>query len=247
MSVGEGKAQLSTKLTLEEVDRLREALERESAELLAPGRYELFRARLDDSLVVVYRTGRAVYHSTLIKLIESVLIPPPGIEVGSDEAGKGEISGPIVVAAVALDPNSAVRLRALGLVESKSISRREIPRVARLVREFALSSAVRVVTPEEFKVLWSRGNLNALLAQWHLEVLQAVLDEVENVHTVVVDSFDSGELEASLKSIIPRRTRLVVEPKADERYVSVAAASVLARVERDKALKEGFNQRKWLS
>lgn len=247
MSIDGGKAQISTKLTPEEINRLREALESEAAEVLTPGRYEILRARVNGSLVVVYRTGRAVYHSSLVDLIERILIPPPGIEVGSDEAGKGEAAGPIVVAAVALEPRSAVRLRALGLVESKSISRRELSRVAGLIRELSLKYAVRVVSPEEFKAVWIRGNLNALLSQWHLEVLRPILREVREIHAVVVDSFGSEELETSLRRIVPGAARLIVEPRADERYVSVAAASVLARAERDEALERGLNQRKWLS
>jgi len=241
------RRQVSTRLLDEEVRRLSSILEAERAEFLEPGRYELLRARVDGELIVVYRTGKAVYHEGLISLVERAMIRPQGIEVGSDEAGKGESEGPIVVAAVALDPEAAVWLRARGMTETKSIPRGEISAVAAMIEERCLSSAVRLVSPEEFSEVWVRGNLNRLLAEWHLEVLERVLGEVERVDVVAVDAFDAGGLESRLREVVPAEAALVVEPRADERFPSVAAASVLARARREEAMRSGLMGRKWRS
>jgi len=241
------RRQVSTRLLEEEVKRLVSLLEEEGAEFQELGRYEVLRARLGEDLVVVYRTGKAVYHEGLIPLVERSLLRPEGIEVGSDEVGKGEDEGPIVVAAVALDPESAAWLRARGLTETKSIPRGEIQAVAARIEERCLDRAVRLVTPEEFSRVWVRGTLNRLLAEWHLEVLREVLERLERVDVVAVDAFDSGALESRLRRLVPPGATLVVEPKADERFPSVAAASVLARARRDEALRSGLTGRKWRS
>ena len=159
------------------------------------------------------------------ELILSSLIEEPGVEVGSDEAGKGEDEGPIVVAAVALDEESRKELRSLGLLESKSIPKGRVQELFEEIKLRALHLSVRVVTPEEFRSLWVRGNLNFLLASWHEEVIRDCLNRV-NATKVVVDSFDRKRLEEVLSWV---KARLIIEPGADKKYVSVAAASVVAR------------------
>jgi len=218
--------QLSTWLRGEEAQRLRRLVE-VSGKIEPPKNpWELFRFKFNDMLGIVYSSGKVVYHEPLASVIEDVLIEEEGIEVGSDEAGKGERTGPIVVAAVALDSEARKHLRARGLLESKSISRSKLMELASLVIERSEAYEVKVVFPEELSSRWRRGNLNELLVEWYYEVIAHVLGKVK-ASRVVIDSFDERRLRERFSSL--KDIEVVIEPKADEKYASVAAASVLAK------------------
>ncbi len=178
---------------------------------------------------IVYKSGKVVFHEPLRGLILSSLMEEPGVEVGSDEAGKGESEGAIVVAAVALDDKARKELRSLGLLESKSIPKARIPEIFREISARALYVSAKVVTPEEFRSLWREGNLNDLLASWHKQVVTDCLTHVK-VDRVIIDSFDRKRLERAFSGLgIP----VTLEAGADKKYVSVAAASLVARYLRD--------------
>ncbi len=219
--------QLSTSLREGEIERLKSRIVELGGRILPPkNQWEFFRFEVQGYKGVVYTSGKVVYHEPLVSLVEDSLEESPGIEVGSDEAGKGERTGPLVVAAVALDDEGRRFLRARGLLESKSIPPRRLEEIADLVEARALAVSYRVVSPGELRSEWRKGNLNELLARWHLDVISEVLGEV-NASRVVVDSFDDRRLKEVLSQL--RDLEIIVEPRADLKYASVAAASVVAK------------------
>lgn len=220
--------QLSTWLSEKELENLRsEILRREGQLQPSKSKWELFRFKVGGYKGIAYSSGKVVYHEPLISLIEDSLIELPGTEVGSDEAGKGEKAGPIVVAAVALDEYGRRRLRAKGLLESKSIPKERLEEIANNIEELALSIEYKVVAPEELLSVWRRGILNQLLAKWHFEVISKILGRIK-VSRVIVDSFDDRRLKEAFSTLMDD-INVIIEPKADERYSSAAAASVIAK------------------
>lgn len=233
--------QLSTLLREEELRNLREKLSG-LAKLHPPkSAWEEFRFSIWESVGIVYKSGKVVYHEPLSELIEGVLIEDDCVEIGSDEAGKGEPTGPIVVAAVAVDGRGRKFLRARGLLESKSVSRSRLAELADLVKNASLSYRVRKVIPDELREIWMRGNLNELLAKWHLEVVESLL-EVVTPCRVIVDSFDQKKLRSAFSWLERSGIQVIVETDADLKYSSVAAASVIAKYE---YLREEFSGVKW--
>ncbi len=221
--------QLSTLLREEELENLKSQVMSEGGRVLPPkSKWELFRFEVLDYKGVVYSSGKVVYHEPLIPLIEKSLIERPGIEIGSDEAGKGERSGPIVVAAVALDEGGRRFLRARGLLESKSLSKHRLLELADMVEGNSLALSYKVVTPDQLMSKWRKGKLNDLLTEWHLQVVSDVFDEVK-ASKIIVDSFDEVRLREAFSSFESRGIEVVIETGADLKYPSVAAASVVAR------------------
>ncbi len=221
--------QLSTLLGEEELENLKSQVMKERGRVLPPkSKWELFRFEVLDYKGVVYSSGKVVYHEPLIPLIERSLIERPGIEIGSDEAGKGERFGPIVVAAVALDEDGRRFLRARGLMESKSLSKHRLLEIAGMVEGRALALSYKVVTPNQLISRWRKGKLNDLLTEWHLQVVSEVFDEVE-ASRIIVDSFDESRLREAFSFFESRGIEVLIESRADLKYPSVAAASVLAR------------------
>lgn len=144
---------------------------------------------------------------------------------GSDEAGKGDYFGPLVVAAVRADDAGLVRLQELGVVDSKRLSDNRTLALGALVRA-ECAFAIRRVDPSEYNRIYPNyPALNSLLADLHAEVLGRLAKRGENV---LVDQFERrGHLRSATHSLGVELTEV---PRA-ERHPCVAAASILARQE----------------
>jgi ribonuclease HIII len=149
--------------------------------------------------------------------------------VGTDEAGKGDYFGPLVVAGVrVLEEKSARKLRGIGVRDSKTLS---IPAASNLARRITQSvgpqnTRVAVLSPQEYEARRkaSDNNVNKLLAEVNVQIFHELKDGVE---LFVVDEF--GKAASSyVGPRLPPGVRLVVRPRAED-DVAVAAASILAR------------------
>ncbi len=156
--------------------------------------------------------------ATTLEFTETVL--------GSDEAGKGDYFGPLVVAAAAFGPEHLPLLDELGFKDSKQMGARRIQEVAARLREAIPHEIVRV-NPPRYNLLYAKfRNLNKLLAWCHGKALHE-LSKRTDAKIMVVDQFCSErvllrEFPEDLKSL-----RLELRPRA-ESVPAVAAASVLA-------------------
>lgn len=147
--------------------------------------------------------------------------------IGIDESGKGDYFGPLVVAAVYVDDDTARILQNAGVRDSKALSDRRATDLARLVAATCPSNVV-AIGPERYNALYSRiGNLNRLLAWGHARVLENLLAAVP-CSRAIADQFGD---ERYLRDALMQKGRtitLVQRPRA-EAHPAVAAASVLAR------------------
>lgn len=153
--------------------------------------------------------------------------------VGTDESGKGDYFGPLVIAAVWLDQQTQKRLEAMGVRDSKLLSDQKCRELASTIRTLCPDKYQEVeITPERYNSLYeefkSEGkNLNHLLAWGHARALESILDR-HRCQYAVADQFGDEQYIRSKLMEKRKMVRLVQTPKA-ERYVAVAAASMLAR------------------
>ncbi len=146
--------------------------------------------------------------------------------LGIDEAGRGPILGPLVIAGAYLDEGVQEGLARSGVRDSKKFSgksaRARRAELAVLVRQRAQAVAVRVVSPAEIDA----RNLGDI----ERDAARSILAEIRPEGTVIADG----------TSIFGRLAReipgFVAEDKADARHLSVAAASIVAKDERDRLL-----------
>jgi ribonuclease HII len=132
---------------------------------------------------------------------------------GVDEAGRGPLAGPVVAAAVILDPRRPID----GLRDSKLLTARQRRRLARLIRDRALAWAVCRVGPGRI------DTDNILQATWHA-MRRALSRLTVPPATVLVDGrLRVPQLDCPQRAIV----------KGDRRCASIAAASILAKVARD--------------
>ncbi len=159
------------------------------------------------------------------------ITPPdtPGGWIGTDEAGKGDYFGPLVVAGVYVTTATAVLLRQVGVRDSKTLSDK---RIAEMSGEIRRTCPVNVVAvgPERYNEMYAKiRNLNRLLAWAHARVIENLLQHVD-CRRVVSDQF--GDERFLLNALMEKgkRVELVQRPRAED-DLAVAAASIIARGE----------------
>lgn len=160
------------------------------------------------------------------------LAPPERVVVGSDECGKGDYFGPLVVVAVRLEPGFGEQLTRSGVTDSKKLSDERALRLGGALRSL-LPFAVRRLDPPEYNGIYCRkGQLNDMLADLHAAAIRELAQPGD---CVLVDRFASETL--LQKRLGDLRIDLIQRPRAEE-HPAVAAASVLAREEFLRALAE---------
>ncbi|MDR3565077.1 MAG: ribonuclease HIII [Negativicutes bacterium] len=153
--------------------------------------------------------------------------------IGTDESGKGDFFGPLVVAAVRVDATTAAALEAAGVKDSKALADSKAKRLAARIREICAGHFVELeMLPARYNALYCqlRGegkNLNHLLAWGHARVLEDLLQKAP-CRFALADKFANEKFIQSRLMEKGRQILLVQTPKA-ERNIAVAAASVLAR------------------
>lgn len=153
---------------------------------------------------------------------------------GSDESGKGDYFGPLVVAAVCLQKSEAEKLIAAGVRDCKELADKKILTLAALVKETTPRYAVLVMKPaaynKRYAELKTQGqNLNNLLISGHYNALSKVLQQQPACQWVLIDQFTPDlTLVRKLQQDYPQLRAVRQQPKA-EADIAVAAASVLAR------------------
>ena len=155
--------------------------------------------------------------------------PAPTPRIGTDEAGKGEYLGPLVVAGTrVLGAEKDRELREIGVRDSKTLGLRQAMRMAAGVRRVLGPENARVISlaPREYEARRAAagGNVNRLLAELNAQIIDELKDGVE---AVVVDAF-GVKARSYLEPRVPAGVRLEVRPRAED-DAAVAAASILAR------------------
>jgi ribonuclease HII len=141
---------------------------------------------------------------------------------GVDEAGRGPLAGPVVAAAVILNPARPIR----GLADSKALEHEERVRLARLIRERALCYAVAWADAEEI------DSINILQATM-LAMRRALLGLAVPPQQVLVDGNrcpcpEGLGFECAYESVV----------KGDAKVPAISAASILAKTTRDALMCE---------
>lgn len=194
-----------------------------------------FSVKGEGVVATLYRSGKLVVQGKEIELFAERYLGrsiggtleeegPGGPLVGSDECGKGDYFGPLVVCALRLDPGQRAGIKAAGVMDSKKMADETVRRLAPAL-EKVCPHAIEVLAPAEYNREHARlRNLNPMLADLHARAIRRV---AEPGMQVLVDQFANETLVASRlegSGVVLRQM-----PRA-ERELAVAAASVIARV-----------------
>ncbi len=155
-------------------------------------------------------------------------ITEPEEYIGSDEAGKGDFFGPLVIAAVYVNKQTKESLKKIGVKDSKKLSDNQINNLADEIKIICKNNFSLVeLTPERYNQFYEKfKNLNKLLNWAHSKAIEELLEKT-NCQIVITDKFSKKKLdtEENPKNI---KINFIQETEA-EKYIAVAAASILAR------------------
>lgn len=158
---------------------------------------------------------------------------------GVDDAGRGAVIGPLVIAGVLVKEEDLPRLKELGVKDSKLLSPRRREMLAAEIRKIVQKYTVLKLQPEEIDVVVKSGRklhkLNWLEAHTMAKVIETLRPD-----RVYVDASDVLEerFKQHILECMSFTVDIISEHKADRNYVAVSAASIIAKVERDREVAE---------
>lgn len=157
---------------------------------------------------------------------------------GIDEAGRGPVIGPMVMAGVLIEDSNEHKLRELGVKDSKLLEPRQRERLFPKIQNTVIKYKIVVLGPEEVDDALNSddSNLNWLEAKISAEIIKDLKPE-----TAIIDcpSPNIKEYTNHMKKLLhPMKIKLIVEHKADLNHISVGAASILAKVTRDREIEK---------
>lgn len=144
--------------------------------------------------------------------------------LGIDEAGRGPVIGPMVMVGFLIEEEVEEELRKMGVKDSKQLTPEEREELAEELRKMG-KVFVKLIHPWQIDA----ENLNRL----ERNVARAIIMEAKP-DRVIIDGFERNlEKKLGVKGV-----EIVAEPKADERYPVVSAASIIAKVTRDRMIEK---------
>lgn len=158
---------------------------------------------------------------------------------GVDDAGRGAVIGPLVIAGVSIKEERLPKLAELGVKDSKLLSPKRRESLAIEIKCIAEKYSVIKLLPSEIdKVVESNRKLhklNRLEAKAMARVIETLKPDIVYVDAsdVLEERFKQHILEA-----LSINVKIVSEHKADRKYPIVSAASIIAKVERDREIAE---------
>jgi len=157
---------------------------------------------------------------------------------GIDEAGRGPMIGPMVICGVLIDSKKLPELKQIGARDSKTLSHTQRLKLKEKIEHLATKIVIRSVSAAEIDRLRKKTTLN------EIEVTEfAIIANTLNPQEIYLDAADVnanrfGEKVGNLSGLTSKGAMIVSKHKADSKYPIVSAASIIAKVERDRVISE---------
>lgn len=243
-----------TEISSEKIQKLKQDLVSQGFEL-SPRKYAHFFAQKQGISCAVYLSGKVVIQGSqsnewidfyfepeilgrVMRSARSDWYEDFQSHLGSDEAGKGDLFGPLCLACVGVEEKDLEWLHQVGVKDSKLIGDEQIRPLARELWK-KLPCELHVVLPSSYNKLWSRfKNLNLLMGWLHSELIQKLAAaHPQKWNYALVDQFSPTQLvKQRMKKAMPD-FRVEERTKA-ESDAAVACASILARASFLKSLED---------
>ena len=242
----------TVKLTQDEMDKLAEICEEHMYEFnYVDHTLFAFKSKPDAVNVVAYKSGKVVVQgkgteSFVQNTLEALVTGSAQLgyeehhnpehyepHAGLDEAGKGDLFGPLVTCCVIADGNMIREWKEKGVKDSKSLNDSTILRLDKMIRTTKGVVVKKMfASMNRYNELMSKpnANLNKLLAWYHSKALQQALEERSDIAWGMLDQFSKTPLtqQELKKAGVNFDLRMMTKAESDP---VVAAASICARAE----------------
>ena len=214
-----------------------------------PVQYAFWRAKTSDFNATFYNSGKLLIQGSDVSIIAkdvenlignksnislAVSAPELGVDIpvchiGSDESGKGDFFGPLVVSAVLVDETNIEILQKAGIKDCKKVDDKFINKMAAVIKNNCVFSTI-TISPSKYNELYAKlKNLNLLLAWGHARAIENILEKKE-CNFALSDKFGDDKL---IKNALMQKGKTIhLEQKhRAESDIAVAAASIIARAQ----------------
>lgn len=218
--------------------------------------YSVFQVKEFDCVITLYESGKVMFQGIGADIEASYwieeerikngrIINPDGSEkkntpekrilfnestIGSDEVGTGDFFGPIVVTATYVSKEDISFLIDLGVRDSKKITDDKIKKIApAIIKKIPYSTYI--LTNTSYNKNWSEDlNMNKIKAILHNKVLVNMKNKDYPYEKIVVDQFVyPAKYYEHIKDAKEKVTNITFTTKAEDKCLSVAAASIISR------------------
>jgi len=154
---------------------------------------------------------------------------------GIDEAGRGPVIGPLVIAAVVIDESNLEKLKSLGVKDSKKLTPTKREELFNSIIALLDDYVIIELLPEQI------DNRDVSLNEFEIKNFVKALNSLKIKPDILyIDAADVkeerfGEIIGKSLNFSPK---IIAEHKADAKYPPVSAASILAKVTRDRAIEK---------
>jgi ribonuclease HII len=149
---------------------------------------------------------------------------------GVDEAGKGSVLGPMVIAAVGISSEDI--LEGIRVKDSKLLCAKERERLYKIIKKKCQVATVRL-DAQQIDIMRRDMTLNEAVARSHAKVIVKLSPDIAYLDACDVNTFRYAEM---VKNHLILPCEIISEHHADEKFPVVSAASIIAKVTRDRAI-----------
>jgi len=160
---------------------------------------------------------------------------------GVDEAGRGPIIGPMIIAGVMFREEDNIKLMEMGVKDSKLLTPKRRLQLYTKIIELSVDWTYEIISPKEIDqaVFYRRRTGYGLLNQLEAEVMAKIINKLKP-DIAYVDSVDVNEERFGkvIMEKITHKIKVISKHNADKIYPVVSAASIIAKVKRDSIIEE---------
>ena len=151
---------------------------------------------------------------------------------GVDDAGRVSMIGPMVIAGISIEKKNISKLRKLGVRDSKKLSPKKRELLYKEIIKLVDDYHVIRIPPKTIDTYVFKHNLNHLEAQKMADVISHLKSEISYVDSCDVNATRFGREISDLSN----KSKVKSYHHADSRFVVVSAASIIAKVSRDRSI-----------
>jgi len=151
---------------------------------------------------------------------------------GVDDAGRGPMLGPMVIAGISLEKKNIKKLNALGVKDSKKLSPKLREHLYKQIIEIVDDYYIAKISPKSIDASVKKHCLNGLEAKYMAKVVSKLNPDISYVDSCDVNPTRFGREISKLSD----NHKIKSFHRADSKFVVVSAASILAKVTRDRAI-----------
>jgi ribonuclease HII len=153
--------------------------------------------------------------------------------LGIDEAGRGPVIGPMVIAGYCIEEEKIELLKSLGVKDSKELTRKQREEIYNEIIKLTDKYKYIIIDPKTIDYYVYRNKLNYLEFENMIKIIEEIKPD-----KVIIDSpmVNTKKVVEYIKNNLKINVEIIAENKADKNYPVVSAASIIAKVIRDKEI-----------